>query len=40
MKTLNIENIVKIVVVSFIAITLVLVSIELFSNLDALNRSF
>ena len=40
MKTLNIENIVKIVVVSFIAFTLIAVSIEAFSNLDALNRAF
>jgi hypothetical protein len=40
MKTLKIENIVKIIVVSFIAITLILVSIELFTDLNALNRAF
>ena len=40
MKTLNIEKIVKIVVVSFIAVTLILVTINLFSDLTLLNRSF
>ena len=39
MKAIKIENIIKIVVVSFIAITLILVSIELFSDLTALNRA-
>jgi len=39
MKTLKIETIVKIVVVTFIAITLTLVTIELFSDLNLLNRS-
>lgn len=39
MKTLKLENIVKIIVVSFIAVTLIAVSIELFSDLNALNRA-
>jgi len=40
MRTLKIEKIVKIVIITFIAITLLLVSIELFSDLTKLNRSF
>ena len=38
--TLNLELIIKIVVVSFIAYTLIAVSIEAFSNLTILNRAF
>ena len=42
MKTLKntIEKVVITIVVLFIAITLIAVSIELFSNLDYLNRLF
>ena len=39
-KMKNLENLVKIVIVAFILVTLILVSIELFSDLDALNRAF
>ena len=36
----KIENVVKILVVSFIVFCLIAVSIELFSDLTALNRAF
>jgi len=39
MKTLKIETIVKVVVLTFILVTLTLVTIELFSDLNALNRA-
>jgi hypothetical protein len=39
MKTLKIETIIKIVVVTFIIVTLTLVCIELFSDLTKLNRA-
>ena len=38
--TLNLETIIKIVVVGFIAFTLITVSIEAFSDLTLLNRAF
>lgn len=40
MKTLNFETVLKVTVLTFISITLLLVSIELFSDLTALNRAF
>jgi hypothetical protein len=41
MKTfkLNIETILKVLIVTFIAVTLIAVSIELFSDLTKLNRA-
>ena len=36
----NIETIIKVIVITFIAVTLIAVSIELFSNLDKLNIAF
>jgi len=36
----NLETIIKIFVVTFIAVTLTLVTIELFSDLDKLNIAF
>lgn len=38
--TLDLENVIKITVVGFIAFTLIAVSIEAFSNLTMLNRAF
>jgi hypothetical protein len=36
----NIETIIKVIVVTFIIVTLTLVTIELFSDLDKLNIAF
>jgi uncharacterized membrane protein (DUF373 family) len=36
----NLETIIKVLVITFIAVTLIAVSIELFSDLDKLNRAF
>ena len=36
----NLETIIKVVIVTFIAVTLTLVTIELFSDLTLLNRAF
>jgi hypothetical protein len=40
LKNIKIENVIKVIVVSFILFTLTAVTIEAFSDLTVLNRAF